>query len=313
MWCDEFGSGIPTWSLGRQFYGGNSTKGATNAYIPEIRTPLLMGIWGSAFCATLSHYYREIRPIVKTFVGFDGLDNMLHEREDDLIKLHPVAPSKVPNYARGLTGRLPSECPESIHSSEYISLMDAGMSNNLPIYPLLRKGRNVDMIIAFDASADIKDANWLGVADTYCREHGVTGWPQGAGWPQKEDEASKPDLGYCTIWVGDKGERGSTEKSQDSKPVESEVGISRLNAGIAVVYFPLMANPKVKDVDPEKSEFMSTWNFTYKPNDIEKVVELAKTNFEEGEEKTKKAIRAVYERKRQERQEREDKLKRMYS
>ncbi|KAK5276986.1 hypothetical protein LTR16_010407, partial [Cryomyces antarcticus] len=64
--------------------------------------------------------------------------------------------------------------------------MDAGMSNNLPIYPLLRPGRDVDVLIAFDASADVKADNWLKVADGYARQRGIKGWPIGAGWPSQE-------------------------------------------------------------------------------------------------------------------------------
>ena len=51
-----------------------------------------MGIWGSAFCATLAHYYKEIRPIIKGLTGFGGIDDLIEERNNDLIKLHPVAP-----------------------------------------------------------------------------------------------------------------------------------------------------------------------------------------------------------------------------
>lgn len=62
------------------------------------------------------------------------------------------------------------------------------MSNNLPLYPLLREGRNVDIIICFDASADIKQENWLSVVGDYVKQRGVKGWPAGAGWPRAKDE-----------------------------------------------------------------------------------------------------------------------------
>jgi len=51
------------------------------------------------------------------------------------------------------------------------------MSNNLPIYPLLRPGRDIDILIAFDVSADIKTENWLSVADGYAKQRGIKGWP----------------------------------------------------------------------------------------------------------------------------------------
>ena len=62
------------------------------------------------------------------------------------------------------------------------------MSNNLPLYPLLRKARKVDIIICFDASADIRRENWLSVAELYAKKRGVRGWPIGAGWPRVKDE-----------------------------------------------------------------------------------------------------------------------------
>lgn len=62
------------------------------------------------------------------------------------------------------------------------------MSNNLPIYPLLRKDRSVDIIVCFDASANIEQENWLAVVKGYARERGVRGWPVGAGWPRSKDE-----------------------------------------------------------------------------------------------------------------------------
>ena len=67
------------------------------------------------------------------------------------------------------------------------------MSNNLPLYPLLRKDRNVDIIVCFDASANIKEENWLSVAEGYAKQRGVIGWPVGAGWPRVKVEP-KPEI-----------------------------------------------------------------------------------------------------------------------
>lgn len=65
------------------------------------------------------------------------------------------------------------------------------MSNNLPLYPLLRKGRDVDIIVCFDASADIKQENWLSAVDGYAKQRGIKGWPIGAGWPKVKDDTKK--------------------------------------------------------------------------------------------------------------------------
>jgi len=345
LWCEELEAGIPTWSIGRQFMSGRNVLRDDGLAIPEMRVPLMMGMWGSAFCATLSHYYKEIRPVVKSLAFFGGVDELIEERNDDLVKVHPIEPSSIPNFALGMKDRLPSTSPESIFKSSHLQLMDAGMSNNLPIYPLLRPGRDVDILIAFDASADIKTENWLSVVDGYARQRGIKGWPIGAGWPKADSaedttvkeldvaEAASPqeaavniadaledqrethnrkqqavktgkytnptdsDLGYCTVWVGTTAERASSEEPPHSKRVDSDFELMAPDAGIAVVYFPFLPNAKVEGVDPNTSDFMSTWNFIYTPEEIDQVVFLARANFEEGKEQTKRTVRAVYERK----------------
>ena len=280
----------------------------------------------------------EIRPVVKNFVGFGGVDDLIKEKNEELVKVHPIDPATIPNYAIGLDeSQLSPTTPKSIFAAEHLQLMDAGMSNNLPIYPLLRDGRKVDILIAFDASADIKKENWLSVADGYAKQRGIKGWPLGAGWPKaaasndaiKADldtaeavsaqqaagriaeareerrtqsevkQGKEGDLSYCNVWVGTTIERESADEPPQSKRLDpdAEWKISAPDAGIAVIYFPFLPNPKVEGVDPNTSDFMSTWNFIYTPEDIEKVVRLARANFQEGSEQTKRTIRAVYERK----------------
>lgn len=387
FFCEELNAGIPTWALGRHFYAGRSEVTSEYLPIPELRIPGLMGVWGSAFCATLSHYYKEIRPLVKGLAGFGGVDSLIQGKNQDLIRVHPIDPAGIPNYVMGMKDQLPDSCPESIFRNNHLRLMDAGMSNNLPIYPLIRPGRDVDVIIAFDASADIKQENWLSVVDGYARQRGIKGWPVGAGWPKanssiedaenalrepqnitdvqatkklnkaKSNDPSKSlsdqkssastDLGYCNVWVGTTEERTSNEEPPPSKRLfdpphsedhsESDFHLMRPDAGIAVVYFPFLPNPDAPDVptkpqtrpraaahsmrqdasqtkdpekplaphpnsiDPEVDDFLSTWNFIYTPEQIDSVVGLARANFSQGEEQTRRVVRAVYERKKSDR------------
>lgn len=393
VFCEEFLAGIPTWALGRHFNRGHNVVEENGLRLPEMRLPLMLGIWGSAFCATLSHYYEEIKPALATMAGFDHIDSLLSQNHDDLVKLRPIDPASVPNFVYGMQGQLPPTCPDSLPQKKRLELMDAGMSNNLPIYPLLRPGRDVDIIITFDASADKKKDNWLSVVDGYARQRGVSGWPIGAGWPQSstlpadaaqalnEDQAStvqdaaskvadaneqkpsdssssdpnspntsripsssssanhspspphelsseehdaaksppsspKPDeLGYCTIWVGSKSERTSDQEPPPTKRLdvstpdsESSFHLMKPSAAMTLIYFPLLSHQeKVPGVDPETSEFMSTWNSVYTPEQIDKVVDLATANFEEGAERTRRCVKAVYERKKRTRLKREEK------
>jgi phospholipase A2 len=359
VFCEEFGAGIPSYALGRPFEAGRNKLLDNGLALPELRTPLMLGIYGSAFCATLSHYYKEVRPLLSGVTGFGGLDSMLEEKNDDLIKVHPIEPATIPNFAYKMQDRLPESCPESIHKTDHLQLMDAGMSNNLPIYPLLRPGRNIDILVAFDASADIQKENWLSVVDGYAKQRGIMGWPVGSGWPressksaenalafeeaqatssqeaaskiaaarekQRKDDSDqakaqdqKPEespttgekrpnaeseLGYCTVWVGSKQEREADQEPPPSKRIswndedDTSFHLTEPDAGITVIYFPLFPNPKVEGVDPDKTDFMSTWNFIYTPEQIDKVVGLARSNFDEGAEQTKRTVRAVYERK----------------
>lgn len=355
FFCEEFNAGIPTWALGRKFQDGKDVPPENGFHLPEIRVPLLMGIFGSAFCASLSHYYKEIKPMVLSITGFATFDEFVTGRDDDLSKVHPIDPATIPNFAYQMYGKLPDTTPRSILENEHIQLMDAGMSNNLPIYPLLRPGRDVDILVAFDASADIKTDNWLSVADGYARQRGIKGWPVGIGWPKpgssvkqttkelgdaeanstqeadqrveqaKQEQASlkdaagngtKPadsdedlkrydpgdekagDLGYCTVWVGTTQER-SPKPSPTAKAISdsNKWQLMDSNAGLAVVYLPLLTNPKGPDISPGTTDFLSTWNFVYTPEQIDSVVNLARANFDEGKEQVRSTVRAVYERK----------------
>lgn len=120
------------------------------------------------------------------------------------------------------------------------------------------------------------------------------------------------DLGYCSVWVGTTQERGHTEPTTTpkSKSVAEDWQLMEPDAGIAVIYFPFLSNAKVAGVDPVTSPYMSTWNFVYTPEDVDNVVALAKANFEEGREQTRRVVRAVYERKKKIREEREQSEKR---
>lgn len=350
LWCEELNAGIPAWAMGRRFKDGHSLHEEDGLAWPQLKMPLLMGMWGSAFCATLSHYYREVRSVFEDLVGFNSIDRLIEGRNDDLIKVHPIDPTVIPNYVLGMRGQLPGTCPESILRSTHLQLMDAGMSNNLPIYPLLRPGRDVDVLVAFDASAQLRTENWLSVADGYARQRGIKGWPVGIGWPRSDKDTAKnvkklenaqvqsakeakekiaeakstpeeipsrtedakptktpdgQDLGYCTVWVGTTEERSSEAEPPPSKKVEADWELMEPNAGITVIYFPLLPNPKVEGVDPDTSAFMSTWNSVYTPEQVDQVAALARANFEEGREQTRATIRAVYERKKRARQRRE--------
>ncbi len=273
--------------------------------------------------------------------GFGSLDQIISGRyNDDLSKVHPIDPGTVANFAHGMHGRLPETTPKGIYEDEYIQLMDAGMSNNLPIYPLLRPGRGVEVLVAFDASADTKADNWLAVADGYARQRGIKGWPVGIGWPkdgqppkqlERELESAEAntiqeadaklreaqadgkhvegneDLGYCTVWVGTTQERSSAPPPESKRITQStNWQLMEPDAGIAIVYMPFLPNEKAPGISPATTDFLSTWNFVYTPEQIEQTVALARANYHEGSRQIRETVRAVYLRKKKLREEREE-------
>jgi phospholipase A2 len=125
FFCEELECGIPTWAVGRRWNAGKTEWRENGLALPELRVPLYMGIWGSAFCATLSHYYKEVRPILRA-AGLDKLDTVLAGKDDELVKVHPIDPAVIPNFALGLKDKLPDTVPESVHESNHLQLMDAG-------------------------------------------------------------------------------------------------------------------------------------------------------------------------------------------
>ncbi|KAK9378374.1 acyl transferase/acyl hydrolase/lysophospholipase [Kockiozyma suomiensis] len=362
---EEVSAWVPTWSIGRRWHNGTSI----DAPVPEPNLTLLLGTFGSAFCATLSHFYKEVRPALGEFGVTQALDALVKENDEDLKGVHPIQPAGIPNYLLGLKPYLPSTCPESLFSSKEIELMDAGMDNNLAVYPMLRPEREVDMIIAFDCSANLSEVKWLELTAGYTKKRGILGWPVEAGWPKgdsleedmrefekqdeipeikdaiekvtqeknalssttavpqgkrdlrsllprrpskKKEQQRQKTLGPVSIWtgvVGEKSQDRDVPEPPEPQTIDEEYKLQSPDAGITLVYCPLLPNSKVPGVDPDESPYMSTWNFIYSPEEVDKVVELAGTNFSEGEERVRRAVRLIYERKRKIRIEREQKVK----
>jgi len=112
----------------------------------------------------------------------------------------------------------------------------------------------------------------------------------------------KYGLGHCNIWIGTTAERTDLEEPPKSKVLPIRMDDAwQLDPedGIMLIYLPLLPNEKCPGVVPETTEYMSTWNFVYTPKEIDNVVELAERNFEEGQERIRRAVRAMWIRKKQ--------------
>lgn len=119
---------------------------------------------------------------------------------------------------------------------------------------------------------------------------------------------AKYGLGPCNIWIGTTTER--TDPAEPQKPKTIPVTVDdgwHLDPedGIMLIYLPLLPNEKCPNIIPEKTEFMSTWNFQYTPEQVDAVIDLAGRNFQVGEARIRRAVRAMWLRKKMLRLERE--------
>ncbi|KAG9103269.1 hypothetical protein FRC06_011560 [Ceratobasidium sp. 370] len=124
-----------------------------------------------------------VRPLLRDLPlpVFNWLEGVLIENEKEFDIIHPVPPVALPNFVQGLEGQLRYGSPEGITEVETLRFMDAGAELNIPYYPFLR--REVDCIIALDASADSQDL-WFTRAEEYAARRGLQTWPKGARWPK---------------------------------------------------------------------------------------------------------------------------------
>lgn len=261
-------------------------------------------MFGSAFAASLIHFYKEIKSVLPSG-SLDKIDETIARYEASMSAIHPISPSNFPNPFYKISNTITMEDgkvlqrPKAIVDSSELYLMDAGVDNNIPFFPLLREGRDVDIIFAMDLSADIQTATHFDRAESYIKRRGIKGLPAGSGWPKKDDSSEdKYPLGSCTIFEAEAKEEVTTE--QDKKTIQKK-------RPVTLTYFPFIVNKAFDpDFDPQEEEFCSTWNFVYTPDQVEKVTGLAEANWDDNISKIKDILKKTWERKKKERLEEEE-------
>ncbi|KAL9552456.1 hypothetical protein MBANPS3_003755 [Mucor bainieri] len=346
MGSEEINAWIPIWAFGRKFENGKNTE-----RLPEQSLGILMGMFGSAFVASLAHFYQEIRLLLPSS-AIEKADEMINSYQASVSTIHPISPASFPNPFYKMSTTVQSKDAsqdkeevlrsESLVESELIGLMDAGMDNNLPFYPLLRQGRDVDIILAIDLSAEIQEAPYFDRAEGYVKRRGIKGWPVGAGWPRKEAEEahesekleadpvkvehqkkpstatdsskqqqqesqkSKYALDTCTVFASSSSETIPSNSDDDDASATTTSYPENVNP-ITLVYFPLIVNENYDpEFDPQTAEFCSTWNFVYSSEQVNKLHGLGEANVKDNLEKVRKVIKETWKRKRDERLKRED-------
>ncbi|KAL0096298.1 acyl transferase/acyl hydrolase/lysophospholipase [Phycomyces blakesleeanus] len=296
MGCEEIDAWIPMWGFGRKFDQGKNLE-----RLPEQSLDIMMGVFGSAFAASLVQFYQEVRSFLPKR-AIDASDEIVLRYQESMSNYHPISPASFPNPFYNLPeyGPIEEGCtfsrPKSLIESKELCLMDAGMDNNIPFYPLLRQGRDVDVILAVDLSADIQTAHHFDRAEGYAKRRGVKGWPVDAGWPKQHHSSKTNDypLGTCTVFASHALETETEEATGETYQTKAQ--------RVTVVYFPFILNKAFDpEFDPQTAEFCSTWNFVYTSDQVNKLEGLAEKNWTENIDQVREVLRKVWDRKRRQR------------
>lgn len=218
---EYLGAFIPSYALGTPFSGGYSMS-----LDPELPLSFLMGTWGSAYSANFEFMVKELSsslaPILKDLLSAAvSLDQVGRVR---------LWPGKIANFTRGIP-----DAPRA--AQEYLTLIDAGIEFNLPLPPLLRKDRGIDIIVVLDNSQDIA-------------------YNMGIELQKAAQYAERNDLPFPRI------------DAQKFKAVTENEPVAIFEGnGPVIVYVPLVKN-KRSSFDPAtciESGPCSTFNFQYSP------------------------------------------------
>ncbi|MCL4361269.1 hypothetical protein M1446_02850 [Candidatus Dependentiae bacterium] len=248
---------IPMWAFSRYFLAGKSEDNAT-----EIDLGHLLGICGSAFCISIQDACKKTLQNMTTeakklpSIVSHTLQNVLNNFYDSAIADIRIFPAMIRNFSY--------QCSNNIYKDEkFLSIVDAGLDFNLALPPLLRKSRNLDVIIIFDSSAGTIGGE-LKLADAYAKRKNLK-------WP-KIDFANI-DKNLINVF-----------KDETDKTVPT------------VIYIPLIKNENYsKDFDPQhciENDYCNTKNFTYSKEQIDQLTGLVDVTLNEVQEIIKQEIKA---------------------
>lgn len=148
--------GVNSWAFGRRFNNGVSVNNTA-----PYALGYLMGVWGSASSVSVKDIYDQLG-VKNTIWGLRHLAELIVKTELGDVRL---SPANISNYTYGMATSPFSE-------KEKITLIDAGISANNPVYPLLNKNRDLDIIIVCDFSQSVTNALELKKAIDLARARG---------------------------------------------------------------------------------------------------------------------------------------------
>ena len=281
--CSEYDCFIPSELFGRKFCSGKLRK--NNEKSVEICLAYLLATFASAFCApwrrVADEFFEkmEVQPIsllsenlTEYREGFSGLLMKLKLSEN-----HALEPPQFRNFMYGLH-RSP------VRKLKYIPLVDAGIDFNLPFPPLLEPLRNIDIIIASNASRtpEIAENYSLKCIMKYAaRKH--LKFPIIDFEKEEEiDDKGNPQLIY-------------------QKPVSLFKDDNDPNCPI-IIYLPLSKNEDYNsNFDPQENArvggYCGTFNFDIKPHQFEELTGLTRYTASLAKDKIIEAIKLKIQQK----------------
>ncbi len=271
----ELGSGYwcPTWAFGRKMDKGISKKWKTptspikgTEYAPEQTLGYFLGICGSAFTVNVGEIIQLIHSGQDAATQSESaaykklVSAVLNHIKNSNVGTKSVHPAKISNFTYGIDG-------SPIKDQKEIKLRDAGLHFNIPLPPLLRKERQIDIIFVFDASGNILDEPGAEIkaANKWATSHGVS----------LPDFSAIPNLGKEAVTIID---------NDKNAPV--------------IVYMPMFKDKKLtytgaaKDFDLATclKKGCSTFNFTYSDEEFEGLTALTEQNMTLSLDKIKTAL-----------------------
>lgn len=154
---DDLDAAAPAWAFGRSFDNGVSTNKA-----PFLPLGFYMGVCGSA----LSISFEELYEMYLNSIPQSLVHALQTLSQPNAFGESRVFPAIIRNYTYNM-----KNSPRA--TSNFNTLVDAGISINLPLPPLLNPDRAVDIIIICDASGDVINAPELLKAQAYAQAHNL--------------------------------------------------------------------------------------------------------------------------------------------
>ncbi|KAI5459579.1 acyl transferase/acyl hydrolase/lysophospholipase [Mariannaea sp. PMI_226] len=197
--------------------------------------------------------------------------------------------------SESVTAKDPKLSNEPWEAQGRVSLMDSGMSNNLPNHILARPERCADVIIAFDASSDVQRDSAIKRIHNFAEDCHL----------ELEDQTElfgSP----ARCHPGGKDGSMSAKAEFEAKFIDRYARVFRARRPngdkLYLVYCPLLPNVDSPEYNPSEVSFSTSYNLVWTPEQVSQLFKTAEANATDYAMNTiKKVMKRVYEMKKEDR------------